>query len=174
MQNKHKYTVNVNETEYVIQFLDSPGEVLVNGERVRFDLQLETPPDHYSLLADNKSYLLAIDGNDSPGNYRIHMMGYDYEAEVVSAREAYLRDFVRAAGVGKSEGVVKAPMPGKIVKLHVNEGDDVAKNKGIMVMEAMKMENEIRSPIAGKVSRFHVQSGDTVEKGQILFEISSK
>ncbi|MBD3166697.1 biotin/lipoyl-binding protein [bacterium] len=101
-------------------------------------------------------------------------MGYDYEAEAISSREAFLRDFIRAAGVGKSEGVIKAPMPGLIVKTDVEIGDTVKKNQGVIVMEAMKMENEIKAPMDGTIKSLNVKAGDAVEKNQVLAEIVDK
>ncbi len=173
--NDHKerntFTVEISGAKYEIQFLDEPGAATINGRRVNFDILLETPPDQFSLLINNRSFIVAIEPEDEPATYRVHAGGYDYRAEVISAQEAYLREFARAAGSGKKEGIIKAPMPGKIVKLNSKEGDAVTRNHGVMVMEAMKMENEIKSPVSGIVKKYHVHPGDAVEKGQVLCEI---
>jgi len=63
---------------------------------------------------------------------------------------------------------VVAPMPGRIVKVLVNEGDAVVARQGVVVVEAMKMENEVRSPIAGEIKEIKVKPGDTVEGGALL------
>jgi pyruvate carboxylase subunit B len=135
------------------------------------DVQPKAVPDHFSLLVNGASLLMAIEQQDEQNRYRIHAGGHDFDADVVSAREAYLREFLRAAGVGARQGRVAAPMPGKIVQVEVSVGDDVEESAGIMVMEAMKMENEIKAPIPGKVIAIHVEAGSAVEKGQLLFEI---
>jgi biotin carboxyl carrier protein len=66
---------------------------------------------------------------------------------------------------------ILAPMPGTIVNLLVNEGDEVLEYQEVLVLEAMKMENPIPSPRAGKVSAIKVAKGDTVAFEQLLMEI---
>jgi biotin carboxyl carrier protein len=67
---------------------------------------------------------------------------------------------------GKAE--MRAMMPGRVINVLVNVGDDVAHLQGVLVLEAMKMENEIKSPKAGKVTEVKVTPGQTVEKGELL------
>ena len=64
-----------------------------------------------------------------------------------------------------------AYMPGRVVAVLVEEGDEVAAGQGVVVLEAMKMENEIRAEVAGKVIKLHVRPGQSVEGGDLLFEI---
>jgi biotin carboxyl carrier protein len=71
----------------------------------------------------------------------------------------------RQAG-GKAE--MRAMMPGRVINILVNVGDEVAHLQGVLVLEAMKMENEIKSPKAGKVTEVKVTPGQTVEKGELL------
>ena len=68
-------------------------------------------------------------------------------------------------------GVVKALMPGRVVRLLVNKGDSVRKGAGLLILEAMKMENEIVSPADGTVDEVFVESGQTVESGADLVHI---
>src|SRR5690606_1522263 len=69
-------------------------------------------------------------------------------------------------------GVVKAPMPGRIVKLLVEVGDPVQQGTALLVMEAMKMQNELFASGAGKVASVRVQAGEAVERGAILMDIA--
>jgi biotin carboxyl carrier protein len=62
-------------------------------------------------------------------------------------------------------------MPGKVVKLLVQEGAEVAENQGVIVIEAMKMENELRCVAGGRVKAVHATIGQAVEKGALLVEI---
>jgi biotin carboxyl carrier protein len=66
---------------------------------------------------------------------------------------------------------VDAYMPGRVVAVLVEEGQEVATGQGIVVLEAMKMENEIRAEHDGKVSKIHVQPGQAVDMGNPLFEM---
>jgi biotin carboxyl carrier protein len=69
---------------------------------------------------------------------------------------------------------VKSPMPGKVIKLCVREGDEVRKNQTLVVVEAMKMENEIQSPADGIVKTIHTSVGELVDSEKPLIEIESK
>ena len=66
---------------------------------------------------------------------------------------------------------VMAPMPGRIVKIEVQEGDEVAVGQGLIVVEAMKMENEFKALKKGVVQKIHVQVGQAVEAKTLLMEI---
>jgi biotin carboxyl carrier protein len=63
---------------------------------------------------------------------------------------------------------IVAPMPGKVVRVLVNVGDQVEAGAGIVVVEAMKMQNEMKSPKAGTVAALHVEVGSTVNAGDVL------
>jgi len=66
---------------------------------------------------------------------------------------------------------VKAPMPGKVTKLAVAEGEEVRRNQTLVIVEAMKMENEIKTSIDGVVAKIHVAAGDLVDAEKILVEV---
>ena len=59
-------------------------------------------------------------------------------------------------------------MPGRIVRLLVARGDEVAARQPIVVVEAMKMENELRSPKTGRVKEIAVAAGESVDAGRVL------
>ncbi|HYC62635.1 MAG TPA: biotin/lipoyl-containing protein [Thermoanaerobaculia bacterium] len=71
-----------------------------------------------------------------------------------------------------TSGVVKALMPGRVVRVLVAKGDAVRKGAGLLILEAMKMENEITSPADGTVDELFVEAGQTVESGAELLHIS--
>ncbi len=69
--------------------------------------------------------------------------------------------------------LVKSPMPGRVIKLSVGEGQPVRKNQALAIVEAMKMENEIQSPAEGIVKKIHVSVGEFVDSEKPLMEIES-
>lgn len=75
------------------------------------------------------------------------------------------------AGSSSSISDVKAPMPGTILSLNVDVGDQVSKGDSILILEAMKMENVIKSPGDGVVNSILVNQGDNVEKNQLLISL---
>jgi biotin carboxyl carrier protein len=73
------------------------------------------------------------------------------------------------AGAGASGRInLSSPMPGKVVRVLLNTGDEVAAHQGVLVVEAMKMQNEVQSPKAGKVAEIRVSEGQTVNAGEVL------
>jgi biotin carboxyl carrier protein len=81
----------------------------------------------------------------------------------------------RRAEEASREGLwrIAAPMPGKVIKFSVAEGDKVRKNQTLAVVEAMKMENELKSPGDGTVKKIHASPGDMVDTSKPLLEIES-
>lgn len=68
-------------------------------------------------------------------------------------------------------GTLVTQMPGKIVKVLVNENDTVKKGQTLIILEAMKMENEIKAAIDGTVKSIHVEPGKAVDSGFVMMEI---
>jgi glutaconyl-CoA decarboxylase len=66
---------------------------------------------------------------------------------------------------------ITAPMPGKIWKMHVREGDTISDGQLVLVLEAMKMENEIFAPTGGKILQINCKEGDSVNTGDVLVVI---
>ena len=91
-------------------------------------------------------------------------------AEVVDARRA--RVVVAERGGGDAAAViVRAPIPGRVVKVLVKAGDAVKAGQTLVVLEAMKMENELRAPRAGTVTEVRAAEGTAVEAGQELVQL---
>ena len=88
---------------------------------------------------------------------------------VTPAPQAIARPAIATSGGG---GVVRSPMPGKIVSVSAAAGASVTKGQPILILESMKMENTIASPIDGTVSVVLVAAGDAVQHGQTLAEIA--
>jgi glutaconyl-CoA/methylmalonyl-CoA decarboxylase subunit gamma len=68
--------------------------------------------------------------------------------------------------------MLRSPMPGRIARILVNEGELIEAGQGVLILEAMKMENEIKAPSTGIVKSVRVNEGDAVEKNALLIEIS--
>jgi len=68
---------------------------------------------------------------------------------------------------------IASPMPGKVIKIVVAEGEKVRKNQTLAVVEAMKMENELKSPGDGTVKKVHAAAGDLVDTNNPILEIEA-
>lgn len=77
----------------------------------------------------------------------------------------------KATAPASASATVESPMPGTILDIKVNVGQEVEANQVLVILEAMKMENDIITPSAGTVAGIHVKKGDTVETGTLLVSI---
>lgn len=107
----------------------------------------------------------------SPGVWELESEGRAFRAEVLDERAARVRRLFGPAGRAATP-VLKAPMPGLVVRVGVEDGQAVETGAPVVIVEAMKMENELRAPAAAKVARVRVAAGDAVEKGQVLVEFA--
>ena len=120
-------------------------------------------PGIYWLTWNNQS--LEIGVTQSLDGYVVSLPGRRVAVGILDARTA-----LRRAAQQGHDGVVqiRAPMPGKVIKLLVAEGAEVQANQGIVVLEAMKMQNEIKSPKKGVVRKLGVTEGAAVNSGDLL------
>lgn len=96
------------------------------------------------------------------------MDGLEYEAEVLDEAHARLAQVASARGGGHARRELKAPMPGLVVRVLTQTGENVDAGQPLVVLQAMKMENELSLPRGGTVSSVAVSAGQTVEAGQVL------
>jgi biotin carboxyl carrier protein len=87
---------------------------------------------------------------------------------VVDERARLLRARASLSAPGSGELKVKAPMPGLVVDVSVEVGQEVEVGDNVVILESMKMENELKAPRAGLIKGISVQAGDSVEKNQTL------
>ena len=99
------------------------------------------------------------------GGLAVHDRGVVWRT-VVNGRRAAGADGAAAGGDGEER--VTAPMPGKVVRILVAPGDEVAARQPVVVVEAMKMENEMAAPRAGTVKEIPVEEGTSVDAGRVL------
>jgi biotin carboxyl carrier protein len=128
---------------------------------------VEVEPGIYSIVLDGRSHELVVrEWHD--GTLHVHLNGRRYVARVRDPRRLSRR---RPGVALEGAQTVAAPMPGKIVRLLVGEGEHVEEGQGLLVVEAMKMQNEIKSPKAGAVVKIMVGEGATVNSGQALLTV---
>jgi biotin carboxyl carrier protein len=121
------------------------------------------------LLLDGRSEALALDA-DGGGRWALTRRGERFEVEVLDERARHIRSLTGGSERARGPAVLKAPMPGLVVRVQVEAGQPVAAGAGVVVLEAMKMENELRAATAGVVRMIRVRPGEAVEKGQVLVE----
>lgn len=95
------------------------------------------------------------------------VLGYQDEQSMLLDKLGFRNVSATAAAT-----TLKAPMPGRIVAMHVSVGEPVVSGQRVAVLEAMKMENELRAPVDGTVAAIPVQPGQSVEKNTVIIEIT--
>ena len=147
-----------------IEPANRPGEwnVLIDGKPVQADAHL-IRPGVLSLLIEGKSHRIVLDPGHAEPALHLQAQRIPYSIEDTRSLRARRRH-------AHAEGPVKlqASMPGRVVRVLVEEGDAVAAHQGVLVIEAMKMQNELKAPREGRIVEVRVSAGDTVSGGDIL------
>lgn len=124
-------------------------------------------PNEFSFLLNRKNMKVYIAESDD--GVFVHIGGHIVHFKKPGA------DNGGFGGAGGDFGVkdeISTPMPGKVVKVIVSEGDHVEAGQSLVIVESMKMENEIRSPVAGEVVAVNFKDGDLVEPGQTIIRLN--
>jgi len=170
-----KYFVTLpSGTEHVVDIVEAAGgvlEVTVDGQRVEADamglsVQARAGRGATSIRVGGRTIELWLEG--AAPSLGVIADGKRFFAKVESER---MRIQAAARPAAGGEGIIRSPMPGRVVRVLVKEGDAVEAGAPIVVVEAMKMENELVAERAGKVKRVHAAAGATVEGGAALVEI---
>ena len=163
-----KYIATVEDREFVIEIVDER-HITVNGKPYTVDFESVSGQPVYSLIADGKSHEAYVaEGEDT---WDVLLRGQLFPVRVEDEREKRLRS---AAGGGVAESGefnLKAPMPGLVVAIPVEEGQEVKKGQVLLILESMKMQNELKSPRDGTVHRIKARPGETVEQKQTLLSL---
>ena len=164
-----RYFVRVGDQEIEVA-LDAD-IVEVDGVRASAQVtELEGTPVRMVTIGDEVHRVIARRGA-TRGRYTLWMDGFRYEVEALDERTKAIRELSGASDAPTGPAPLIAPMPGMIVRVTVQVGDQVQAGQGLVVMEAMKMENELRASAAGTVKAVLAQPGTAVEKGAILLEL---
>ena len=155
------HTIEVQELE-----ADHLYRIVVDGtERIVDGRQLSA--HMYSLLVEDQSF--TIDVTEKDDRYTVSCEGKTFQLTLLDERRA-LRPGEAGSG-GPGDTVLRSLMPGKVVEVLVAVGEQVEKDQGVLIIEAMKMENEVQASIAGTVKSILVTPGQTVEAGELLLEL---
>jgi biotin carboxyl carrier protein len=155
-----------------------PGVLLLSGDNGRLEFSLEdlsgtaelveVEPGIFSVLVGARSVEVKIGphpaGSASPG-FWVDIDGIRRTVEVRDPRDGAAH---RAAAHAGGRLNVSAPMPGKVIRVLVAEGDHADAGAGLVVVEAMKMQNEMKAPRAGRVAAVRAREGATVASGEVL------
>jgi len=155
-------------------------EVEVDGDRVTVAGEMHTAT--LGSISGTPLRLLLLDGRPTTlsveslgrGRWALAPGGERREVEVLDERALHIRSLTSNSDRPRASPVLKAPMPGLVLRVQVIPGQAVDAGAGLVVLEAMKMENELKAPGQVVVKAVRVQPGEAVEKGQVLLEFESE
>jgi biotin carboxyl carrier protein len=163
-----KYITTIGDKEYTIEVIDR-GHLSFNGKVMEIDFESISGQPVYSLVIDGKSYEAYVYEHDD--EWQVLLLGQQYPVVVEDERAKRLRSAGSTKLQDSGEFQLKAPMPGLVVAIAVDEGEQIEKGQVLVILESMKMQNELKSPHAGKVERIKVKVGESVEQRQVLLTV---
>lgn len=167
------YTINVNgsdkhKSDLKLKGNDFEGnlnEALIKGSFIKInDFQ-------FHLLYNNTSYNIDVmKMNHAEKNMVLKVNSVKYTIELKDKYDELLHSLGMDTTSSAKVNQIKAPMPGMVLNVLVQEGNEVKKGDVLLVLEAMKMENMLKSPTDGVIKKIAVQKGNAVEKNQLLIQ----
>ncbi|MFO8036051.1 MAG: biotin/lipoyl-containing protein [Anaerolineales bacterium] len=160
-----KHIAEIEGQTYIIEIIDEH-HVRIDGELHEISFEAVRQPLTFSLLVDGKSFETNIYREN--GQWEVLMRGHRYTVDVVDEREQRLRSAAGKTQLRHEKVYLQAPMPGLVIDIPVQEGQDVEEGDVLLVLESMKMQNELTAPRPGTVSRIKVKVRDNVDRKQTL------
>jgi biotin carboxyl carrier protein len=155
------YKLNVNNTFQFDVENDAVSQLdAVSVENNKFHILKNNTPYQAEIIATdfiNKTYTVKVNNST-------------YTVAIANALDMLIKEMGFEVGASKQVNAIKAPMPGLILEISVEVGQEVKENDPLLILEAMKMENSILSPRDGVIKSVTMTKGAAVEKGALLIE----
>ncbi|MCP9290095.1 MULTISPECIES: acetyl-CoA carboxylase biotin carboxyl carrier protein subunit [Gracilimonas] len=165
-----KFQATIDDNNHDIEL--SPKDGTFTAGETEANYTFEFVNGRYILRTGTKTY--KIDNVSYEGSaIEFSMNGIWHSVEVKDEQELLLDRLGFKTALAADEGILNAPMPGKILEIMVAEGDEVEKDQPLVILEAMKMENELKAPISGTVASISAEVGQSLEKNSPILEIET-
>lgn len=166
--------VKINgKNEHSVEFNDKELNTgIIDGAPFECDI-IEVKRGSFHVIKDSKSFNVeVIKADPEEKSFIVTVNGNKYTLSVKDKYDELLRSLGMDNLAGSKVNEIKAPMPGLVLDVRVNEGEHVQKGDAVLVLEAMKMENILKSPSEGTVKKINVKKGTAVEKNQVLISFA--
>ena len=158
-----------NLTAKVNQTYSFTSEELENIDFLPIDDQ------HFHVILHNKTYratLIKVDYQDK--SFQISINGSHYIVQLSNQYDQLIEQLGLNIVAKQAPLNIIAPMPGLVLDIMIENGQEIEKGTPILILEAMKMENVLKAAASGFIESIEVEKGNAVEKGQLLVKIGSK
>jgi len=155
------YKINIDEQEFDLQISDlNHLNLIKNGE------------NQFHLLQDNQSYHISLlSANFANKTLTISVNGNEYQLKIEDEYDQLVKKMGLNINNAQKLTNIKAPMPGLVLDILVEPGQEIQKGDQLLILEAMKMENVLKSEGEGIVKSIEIEKGAAVDKGQVLIEM---
>jgi biotin carboxyl carrier protein len=158
--------LNGEQCELMLEFGDSGVTADICGRKYHLDMR-SSGDDGLLVFESGRVFEFHVSSHHGSRNmFEVAIRGNNHLVTVIDPRRLRTDEEADKHHHGSAE--ISAPMPGKVVRVLVEAGQEVEAGTGLVVVEAMKMQNELKSPRAGAVVSINVAAGDTVEAGTLL------
>jgi biotin carboxyl carrier protein len=168
-----KLNAEIDGEKFALEVKREGGRVSAEVGGRLYELEArEVGAGEYLLIHEGRVYECRVgaeQGASGRGSLRVSVGAHEYGVQLTDPK--HLRGAGAGAGEQGGRAQVKAPMPGKVVRVLVEAGQAVEAGQGLVVVEAMKMQNELKSPKSGTVAELRAESGSTVNAGDVLVVI---
>ncbi|OQX75711.1 MAG: hypothetical protein B6D64_11175 [Bacteroidetes bacterium 4484_276] len=135
-----------------------------------YDLDLEMVENGvYSIISNNMSYNVELIEKEDHRHFNVNTLYNSYDVEIIDAETKYKQG--RTTDEVDDIRKIASPMPGKVVKILVEVGDEVKEGDTLIIVSAMKMESEYKVQKDRVVKEILVKEGDTVDGNQTLIVV---
>ncbi len=161
--------IKINKDQ-VFEFKEENNQLFLNNQLYECDI-LKISDTEFHILRNNKSYKLELIRLDKVSKtVKLKINGEVVEADIKDKMDELLEKLGMNKPANAAVQDIKAPMPGLVIELKIEEGQEVKAGEPLLILEAMKMENIIKSPREGQIKSILVKKGQSVEKNQILIK----
>ncbi|MBU2940365.1 acetyl-CoA carboxylase biotin carboxyl carrier protein subunit [Lacinutrix sp. C3R15] len=155
------YTVKINNTTEID---------ITKNDALALDA-IEISSSKFHILQENNSYKAEItEANFNEKTYKVKVNNNTYNININNDLDLLIKEMGFEVGATKKVNDIKAPMPGLILEINVQVGQEVQEDDSLLILEAMKMENVLTSPRDGIIKSISITKGEAVEKNQLLIE----
>lgn len=163
-----KLHATISDSQLEVDVRQQGSRIIATVAGHRYDLELTRASDQdFLIINEGRVFDCRVDGQVISGSTVNVTIGANrYDITLVDPKR--LRSALGPGAHGEGAAHIVAPMPGKVVRVLVETGEQVKPGQGIVVVEAMKMQNEMKAPKAGAVVSVNVEVGATVNGGDLL------
>jgi biotin carboxyl carrier protein len=163
-----KLIAELNHEKHDIEIKRDGDKIYAEIDGRSYELEASEPePNVYLLKNEGKIYEIFVSPRSNLSEpFHVRVKSSEFEVNIIDPKR--LRSASAGAEHGEGLAEIKTAMPGKVVRVLVEQGAEIKTGEGVIVVEAMKMQNEIKSPKDGVVKEIRFAEGATVNAGDIL------